>query len=467
MVKKIVKLDEPKVPKILPPQKEEICRVGIVLEEDNKTEMTVILPPGIYEVSGDYGVQVLNTSSKRKIIFKADGDFVLCSSDKNIEIAKSKKFVKINKTGQDFDITPKSGFLIKDIVAGRGFHWQKEVDLTFPGKLEFHIKNKKLIVVNEIRLEDYLACVVTSEMSPNCPPEFIKAQVTAARSWMVVFLKEKHKKLPYTICNDDCCQRYQGTSHLKGKIADIVAQSRGVYIITKEGYVCASYYSKSCGGIIEKVENIFGKECVGFSESIDAPENSETIKQTPVTEENIREWIMGKWVKKSDSFCSANVCREDKLKKYLGAVDDKGKYYRWCVKYSNKEIVEILKEKIKTEDIKEFVDFMADFRGNSGRIHKLTIIYKDKEGKQKSFKIGSQYEIRYALHKKFLFSSSFIWDYEKDSKGKIKNIILNGSGWGHGAGFCQIGALGMSLKGYTYEEILKHYFDKTSLKKMY
>jgi len=44
---------------------------------------------------------------------------------------------------------------------------------------------------------------------------------------------------------------------------------------------------------------------------------------------------------------------------------------------------------------------------------------------------------------------------------------LKGAGWGHGAGLCQIGALGMSLAGKTTEEIVFHYYKKTKLKDIY
>lgn len=39
-------------------------------------------------------------------------------------------------------------------------------------------------------------------------------------------------------------------------------------------------------------------------------------------------------------------------------------------------------------------------------------------------------------------------------------------GYGHGVGMSQYGALGMAKKGYTYEEILKHYYSNTTIKKL-
>jgi stage II sporulation protein D len=42
--------------------------------------------------------------------------------------------------------------------------------------------------------------------------------------------------------------------------------------------------------------------------------------------------------------------------------------------------------------------------------------------------------------------------------GEPNTVILSGRGFGHGVGLCQEGAMKMSKLGFTYEQILKHYF---------
>ena len=56
----------------------------------------------------------------------------------------------------------------------------------------------------------------------------------------------------------------------------------------------------------------------------------------------------------------------------------------------------------------------------------------------------------------FLYSSAFTVQKNEDG-----SFLLHGKGWGHGVGLCQIGALGMAMKGYSSKEILNHYFQKT------
>lgn len=46
------------------------------------------------------------------------------------------------------------------------------------------------------------------------------------------------------------------------------------------------------------------------------------------------------------------------------------------------------------------------------------------------------------------------------------NVKITTKGYGHGVGMSQYGALGMAKKGYSYEEILKHYYKDTIITKL-
>lgn len=51
-----------------------------------------------------------------------------------------------------------------------------------------------------------------------------------------------------------------------------------------------------------------------------------------------------------------------------------------------------------------------------------------------------------------LTSTCFTWDLSKNG------IVFKTIGYGHGVGMCQYGADGMAKKGYTYQQILRHYY---------
>ena len=77
---------------------------------------------------------------------------------------------------------------------------------------------------------------------------------------------------------------------------------------------------------------------------------------------------------------------------------------------------------------------------------------------------------------KLITSSITIGQWEKsralaEKYDEVENIPqkfnLIGAGWGHGVGLCQIGAAVMSKSGYTFDEILSHYFAGSIIRKIY
>lgn len=60
-----------------------------------------------------------------------------------------------------------------------------------------------------------------------------------------------------------------------------------------------------------------------------------------------------------------------------------------------------------------------------------------------------------------LLSTSF------QAKNNGKSITFTGKGWGHGVGLCQYGAQSMAEKGFKWAEILKYYYPKIELVRVY
>ena len=108
------------------------------------------------------------------------------------------------------------------------------------------------------------------------------------------------------------------------------------------------------------------------------------------------------------------------------------------------------------DDFGEIIDLIPVARGKSGRIWKLKIV-----GTKKTLTIGKELEIRRALSETHLYSSAFDVVKEGDK------FVLNGKGWGHGVGLCQIGAAVMGEQGKTYDEILLFYYRNAKIEKLY
>ena len=130
-------------------------------------------------------------------------------------------------------------------------------------------------------------------------------------------------------------------------------------------------------------------------------------------------------------------------------------FYRWTVEYTQEELSELVSRKLNI-DFGLITDLIPLERGKSGRIWKLKIV-----GTKKSFTIGKELEIRRALSESHLLSSAF--DVVKNDN----TFVLNGRGWGHGVGLCQIGAAVMGAQGKTYDEILLFYYRNATIQKLY
>ena len=132
------------------------------------------------------------------------------------------------------------------------------------------------------------------------------------------------------------------------------------------------------------------------------------------------------------------------------------------ITYTQEELSALISENLKM-DFGRIKALEAVERGKSGRISMLKII-----GENKTFTIGKELEIRKALSKTHLYSSAFtVLAKDNDSDGYPQRFIINGRGWGHGVGLCQIGAAVMGAKGIAYTDILKHYYTGAVVEKAY
>jgi stage II sporulation protein D len=79
--------------------------------------------------------------------------------------------------------------------------------------------------------------------------------------------------------------------------------------------------------------------------------------------------------------------------------------------------------------------------------------------------LKGDWEIREYFDK--LKSSAFKLDIGLSFQGQTQMLFFWGGGFGHGTGMCQEGAIAMAGKGYSYKQILKHYYSNTEIKKLY
>ncbi|MBN1490552.1 MAG: SpoIID/LytB domain-containing protein [Phycisphaerae bacterium] len=447
---------------------EPTIRVGVALPEDGLERTTVEIPDAPYGLTVGAAAFEPIRAAQAEVAVEGAG-VVLRLGARTLGPAET---IVFEPDGAE-TVAPGSGVRVKNVLTGRGFHWQKRFHPTLSGCVEFRAHGGRLLVVNALPLEQYLPGVLTGEMSGECPPEFLKSQCVVARAWVLAHTENKHPELPIDRCNDDCCQRYHGTAHLMPAAVEAANATRGQVIVDADNRIIDANYSKSCGGIIEAPEAVWGISKSGQRAAVDAPAESALHQFFPITDANLDAYLTGDWLGQTDAFCSPAVVPDEDLPRYLGKVDEGGGHFRWTVEYERAELEALLRRKhferadVAAPPLATLVDLRVLRRGASGRVATLAVDYRDPDGASHTATIESEYAIRNALYEKFLYSSAFRLRIERGADGLPVRITLLGAGWGHGAGLCQIGALGMALRGYDCEAILKHYFEGVRLHACY
>jgi SpoIID/LytB domain protein len=364
------------------------------------------------------------------------------------------------------------------VTIGKRFHWERTEDQTFQGDLILRPrKDGTVAAINEIPLEDYLTSVISSEMSSAAPIEFLKAHAILSRSWLLAALDRKRKSEEtsartenitdqevvrwydredhdlFDVCADDHCQRYQGITKIaSGQAEEAVRETCG-RVITYQGEICDARYSKVCGGITEEFDTAWNGKRVPYVSSI----SDASVTHRPIeTEEEASNWILSE----PEAYC--NTKDAGLLGKILPDSDRETKdFFRWRVEYSREELEEILREK-SGFDFGALQKIVPLRRGPSGRISRLKIA-----GSRRSMVVGKELEIRRWLSRSHLYSSAFVVTGEYSPAGEAKRFLFDGAGWGHGVGLCQIGAAVMATRGFSVDEILKHYFRGIEIEKIF
>ena len=428
------------------PKEEPIIRVGIVLPEDKQKQLKLICAAGVIMQTDDSPTIRYSMLDLEIDLFNRQ---LIIKSNESIFQAKS-LFLELENNDTTITVEP--------VIAGRGFHWEKKINVKLSHRLEIKIRQNSLVVINELPLEDYLACVSTSEMGTDCPQEFIRAQTIVARSWMLANVEQKHIHLGFDVCNDDCCQRFQGHNNLNRSAYNAAKSSRGL-VLVYDSKICDARYSKSCGGVMERFENLWEPIALPYMQNkLDANEG----KLPDLTDEA----VFSDWIKSiPDTFCSSKQLSEELLPKYLGDVDEAGKYFRWEIPISQDELLSNVNSKLNL-NAKAILELKPKKRAGSGRMLELELVYLSPRNDKQSILIFKDYEVRRILHPDFLYSSACSIEAIEEA-GKYPDFVYHGGGWGHGAGMCQIGALSMALQGYDFENIVNHYYPGSKLKKIY
>ena len=277
----------------------------------------------------------------------------------------------------------------------------------------------------KLDLDEYIKGVVAAEMPVNFHLEALKAQAIAARTYTLNRLEQFGGKpdgvhAQYNLCTDfRHCQAW----------------------ISKEDRLSAWAKNTELSAI-NNIE-LWGK----IEEAVDSTKGQALIYNDKLIDPLFHSASGGTTENSEDYFTSSLPY----LRSVSSEYEEGSPYNKTNFDIGVKEFSDTLKKK--------FPDIKLE---SSKMIDNIEIISHTAGGKVEKVRVGNKVlkgrELRELLG---LRSSEFTVE---QNGTKLAFTVV---GYGHGVGLSQYGADGMAKAGYSYEEIVKHYFTGTQLKSMY
>lgn len=273
----------------------------------------------------------------------------------------------------------------------------------------------KISVINVLPVEDYLKGVVPHEIGKldSSMFEALKVQAVAARTYAYRHYDSRISQGfdVYATVKD---QVYNGSSGESSLTNAAIDATKGL-VLTYGGNLVEAYYHSTCGGYTEGVET-WGLSPVPYLQSQNDMKNADS------------------------AWCT-------------------GPYSAWKKVYSEKELVAMFK--------RNFKESRAEGKSNFSGIQQIEIKSTFPGGRVAELEVltdkgiltvrGDRVRWLFKEGSKILFSSKF----KIEKNGKV--WILDGTGFGHGIGMCQMGTRERAKDGQSFDSILKAYYPGTVL----
>lgn len=308
-----------------------------------------------------------------------------------------------------------------------------------------------MTVINVLPLEHYLYGVLPGEIEPSANPEALKAQAVASRTYVLSNMG-KHGELGFDLCNTTGCQVYKGFSCEKpasNKAADDTENE----IVMYEGSPAKVYYFSSSGGMTEDVRYVWGDAVPYLTSVSDKYESGNSWNynwQFTCTADEIKKIMIGR-----------NIDIGDIVNVEIREVSPAGRVTELAVIGTSDEV--IYKRSGCKYALSQLNSQWYTISTDAGIFHIETLktdFFEDSVVNKKVMTKNGLQSIKLRDNKITIISAG---GKEKSFSIMPTAYTFTGKGWGHSVGMSQEGAKGMADAGFAYDEILKHYFQGTTV----
>lgn len=379
-------------------------------DAEPEVRIGVVVDSPSVRIDGTGGFELTDESGRVRARGTAGSGWVARRSDGGVEAAGPGETVRVRGS---LVVRPDGGEVL---VNGTRYRGSVLVRPTAEG----------VTAVNLLDLESYLLGVVPHEIGSGRPAEEIeavKAQAVAARTYAIRHMGRR-SDLGFDLYATVSDQVYGGAESEDAAATRAVRETRGE-ILTYDGEPIEAYYHSTCGGRTAAIEEVWDSDPRPYLRSV-SDERPD-----------------GGW------YCESS------------------NRFRWTEEWTRPELLETLESGLQSQtpsgvDLNRVDDIEVTDRTTSGRVARMVI--RTDAG---TFTLGGD-SVRWILRPepgRILNSSAIAVHPEGD--GQVEHLTVEGAGWGHGIGMCQIGALGRSRDGRSYREILQVYYPGTRLSRLY
>jgi len=292
----------------------------------------------------------------------------------------------------------------------------------YRGELLVRVSGDDIMLVNRLRMDDYVRGVVPLEIGTNAAADLaaVEAQAVAARSYAYTRLAGPSR--PYDLVATVQDQVYGGVNAESRTGNQAVEETAGLVLLYSGRVVNAPYHA-NCGGFTA------------------APEDS--------------------W----------NVDSEPYLRRVSDQIPGTDRYYcdwaprfRWARSYTGDQL---------RASVSRYVRALPGGAGGITRVRNVRVTSVTPVGRIATLTVDTDRgswalrgnQIRSALRLpsgEMLYSTYFSVDVDL-SGSEVKSLQLHGGGNGHGIGMCQTGAIGRARAGQDFRTILGTYYPGTTV----
>ncbi len=295
----------------------------------------------------------------------------------------------------------------------------------YRGDVSFYASDTSIAVVNVVKIDDYLRGVVPLEIGTKADADSaaVQAQAVTARSYAYIHLSRDPSRF-YDVTSGELDQVYRGVAAETPVASEAVESTRTLVLKYADRVVNAPYHS-TCGGTTSAASEVWRSD--------DEPYLRPVSDRIPGT---------------NRYYC------------------DVAPRFRWT----------------KTFDVPALNAAVARYLaaytrvppGGPGTVREVTIASRTPSGRVGTITITTDRgnfivrgnDTRFVLRSsdgELLNSTYFSVEASQSSSGSLAQLTLRGTGYGHGVGMCQWGAIGRARAGQDFRTILRSYYPGTSV----